>query len=114
MRVGIVGIQHESNTFLNTPTTWNDFERGALLTGEAIREEYGSAHHEVGGFFDGLEQEGIAAVPIFFAWTMPGGPIAARAVEKLLAALSDELKKAGDLDGVLVAPHGAAVADGCP
>jgi len=39
MRVGIVALQHESNTFLATPTTWEQFEQGALLTGAAIRAE---------------------------------------------------------------------------
>ena len=29
MRVGIIGLQHESNTFLRTPTTLADFEQGA-------------------------------------------------------------------------------------
>lgn len=114
MRVGIVALQHESNTFLKTPTTWQDFERGALLRGEAIRAEYGEAHHEVGGFFQGLEQEGITAVPILVAWALPGGVVAARTLEKLLAAMLDGLKAAGQLDGVLVAPHGAAVAEGAP
>ena len=36
MRVGIIGLQHESNTFQSAPTTWEHFEQGALLTGQAI------------------------------------------------------------------------------
>jgi len=114
MRVGIVALQHESNTFINTPTTWEDFERGALLTGEAIRQAYGGAHHEVGGFFQGLDEEGITAVPILLAWALPGGVVTARTLEKLLALMLDGLKQAGELDGVLVAPHGAAVAERAP
>jgi microcystin degradation protein MlrC len=114
MRVGIVAVQHESNTFLETPTTWKDFERGALLRGEAIRAEYGAAHHEVGGFLQGLDEEGIVAVPILVAWALPGGVVAARTLEKLLAAMLEGLKEAGPLDGVLVAPHGAAVAESAP
>jgi microcystin degradation protein MlrC len=113
MRVGIIGLQHESNTFLGTPTTWEDFEQGALLTGQAIRREYGAAYHELGGFFQGLEADGIDAVPIFFAWALPGGIVTAQALNKLLSAILSELKGAGSLDGVLVAPHGAAVAEHC-
>lgn len=114
MRVGIIALQHESNTFCPGPTTFRDFEKGALLTGEDIRREYGSAHHEVGGFFQGLEEAGIEAVPIFLAWTMPGGVVDSRTLEKLLAKMLDALKAAGDLDGILVAPHGAAVAANAP
>jgi microcystin degradation protein MlrC len=112
MRVGIVGLQHESNTFLSTPTTWEDFQQGAVLAGRALRTEYESSHHEVGGFFECLDDEGIEAVPIFFAWAMPSGTIAAPAVDKLLASMTHELAKVSALDGLLVAPHGAAVSTG--
>jgi microcystin degradation protein MlrC len=114
MRVGIIALQHESNTFLAQPTSFEDFEQGALLAGAAIRREYGAAHHEVGGFFQGLEEENLEAVPILLAWAMPGGIVAARALDQLLQAVLVELKAAGDLDGVLVAPHGAAVAENAP
>jgi microcystin degradation protein MlrC len=113
MRVGILGLQHESNTFLDQPTTWEHFEQGALLKGQAIRAEYGDAHHEIGGFFEGLDEEDIEAVGVFFAWALPSGMITAQARDKLLATLIAELSKAGELDGLLVAPHGAAVAVDC-
>lgn len=114
MRVGIIALQHESNTFLGTPTTWEHFEQGALLSGKTIRAQYGEAHHEVGGFFQGLEEESLEAVPIFLAWAPPSGTVTAPALNKLLGAMLDELKQAGQLDGLLVAPHGAAVAENCP
>ena len=110
MHVGIIGLQHESNTFLGTPTTWEHFEQGALLSGAAIAREYREAHHEVGGFFEGLEEAGLEAVPIFMAWALPGGTVDGPTLEKLLAAMLGELKRAEALDGILVAPHGAAVA----
>ncbi len=114
MRVGIIALQHESNTFLGTPTTWEHFEQGAVLSGKAIRAEYAASHHEVGGFFQGLEEESIEAVPIFLAWALPGGTVTASTLNKLLGAMLDELKQAGAVDGLLVAPHGAAVAENCP
>ncbi len=114
MRVGIIGLQHESNTFLESRTTWQDFERGSLLRGAAIRDEFTRAHHEVGGFFQGLDEEGLEAVPVFFAWALPSGPITARALDQLLAAMVEGLKQAGHLDGILVAAHGAAVAENRP
>jgi microcystin degradation protein MlrC len=111
MRVGIVALQHESNTFFGTPTTMADFEKGALLTGKDIRAHYGESHHEVGGFFAGLEAQDIEPVGVFLAWATPGGIVAARTLEDLLAAMLGALKAAGQLDGVLVAPHGAGVAE---
>ncbi len=114
MRVGIIALQHESNTFCERATTRNDFEQGALLTGRAIRDAYADSHHEVGGFFAGLAEAEVEAVPIFLAWAMPGGVVTARTLETLLAQMLDELKNAGQLDGLLVAPHGAGVAENAP
>lgn len=109
MRVGIIALQHESNTFLPTPTTIESFAQGAILTGTAIRKEFGKAFHEVGGFFEGLAAEKITAVPIFLAWAMPGGKITGPTVKELIGRMTAELDLAGRLDGLLVAPHGAAV-----
>ncbi len=113
-RVGVVAIQHESNTFSARRTALADFEGHLLLTGEAVRGRLAQSHHEVGGFFAGLDRAGIEAVPIFAARAMPFGTIEAEAAEALVQRLWDALDRAGPLDGWLVAPHGAAVAEGEP
>jgi microcystin degradation protein MlrC len=109
LRVGIIGIAHESNTFLKKPTTLEDFQRGVFLRGEEIRAEYGAAHHEIAGFLETLQAAGIEAVPLFYAHATPGGAIAPGVADTLWNAAKEELEKAGELDGFLVAPHGAAV-----
>jgi microcystin degradation protein MlrC len=114
MRVGIIALQHESNTFCATRTSIGDFEQGALLRGAEIRRHYGESHHEVGGFLAGLEEQDIEPVPVFLAWATPGGIVTARTLETLLSAMLDDLKTAGELDGLLVAPHGAGVAENAP
>ena len=76
MRVGIIALAHESNTFLPQPTTLADFQRDTLLSdAAAIRAAFGSSHHEIGGFFAGLAQERFDAVPIFAARAVPSGVI---------------------------------------
>ena len=111
MRVGILAIQHESNTFLPSKTTLADFRRDSLLTGEAIHAAYAPAHHEVGGFFAGLAEEKIEAVPLLLALAMPSGVITAETVDELVRMMFDGLRAAGPLDGLLVAPHGAGVSE---
>lgn len=111
MRIGIISIQHESNTFVSRPTTLDDFRADALLVGDHIRDAYGNARHEVGGFFEGLARSNLCAVPILLALATPGGVIQAETFEQLIKMLRDGLNKAGPLDGVLVAPHGAAVSE---
>ncbi len=114
MRIGILGIQHESNTFLPDPTTLAHFQSGAFLHGEEIRKCYRTAHHELGGFFEGLEIAGLEAVPLFFTFAMPAGAVTAETLEALWEIAREELRKAGPLDGILAAPHGSAVAESWP
>jgi microcystin degradation protein MlrC len=111
MRVGIVSLMHESNTFAPGPTPLAAFERDQLLVGPAIRERLAGTHHEVGGFFEQLDEDGIEAVPVFAAWTLPSGVIAGTAGDELVRRLMLALQSAGPLDGLLLAPHGAAVSE---
>src|SRR5262249_31912304 len=73
-----------------------------------------SSHHEVGGFFAGLAAEGIEAVPMFAARAIPSGTITGEAFRQLQEMLHGQLELAGPLDGLLVAPHGAAVCQDHP
>ena len=55
MRIGIIALLHESNTFSAQPTTLESFRQDLLLTGDPIRDALAHADHEVGGFFAGLD-----------------------------------------------------------
>jgi microcystin degradation protein MlrC len=110
-RVGIIALLQESNTFLAEHTTLDHFRRDLLATGEAVPAAMADAHHEVGGFFAGLDQAGTEAVPILAARALPCGTMAAASFVELMTLLERELVAAGPLDGVLVAPHGATVSE---
>lgn len=110
-RVGIVALLQESNSFIARQTTLEHFEQDMLLTGPILRERLLQAHHEIGGFFAGLEQAGIEPVPIFAARAVPYGVMTNETFESLMAMLEAEVRKALPLDGVLVAPHGATVSE---
>ena len=83
MRVGIVALLQESNTFLREPTTLDRFREDLLVTGESVRVALATAHHEVGGFFAGLAAAGIEAAPIFAARALPYGVITAETLDSL-------------------------------
>lgn len=110
-RVSIIGIYHESNTFLKKKTSLEDFRKGHLLYGEAIRQEYARAFHEIGGMLEVLDNSAIEAVPLLFAEATPGGIITADTLQYLYDQMSAELHNKGPFDGILVAPHGAAVSE---
>lgn len=107
MKVGIIALLQETNTFVPGLTTIADFAGDILLHGEAVREQFAAAHHEIGGFFAGLADAGIEAVPLFAARAVPAGPIDAQTLELLIKGLLESLSSAGPLHGVLVAVHGA-------
>lgn len=111
-RIGIIALLHESNTFLERPTTLQDFEGNLLVTGERVLEACRGTQHEVGGFIEAVENSPDAeAVGIFAARAMPYGPITSEAWDTLTSQLVNQVRQAGALDGLLVAPHGATVAE---
>ncbi len=114
MRVGIVGLIHESNTFCNEATDLSAFQRDGLLFGEEVRERFSGSNHEIAGFFQQLTEDRIDAFPIMSAWTLPSGTISRAAGSELVSRAMAAIRAAGHLDGILVAPHGAAVSDGEP
>ena len=111
MRVGIIAVHHESNTVLPSPTTIDHFRADTLLTGEPIRQQFAAAHHEIGGFFAGLAEEKLDAVPIFAARAIPSGVITAETASALVDRLLDELDRHLPFDGLLIAAPGAAVSE---
>lgn len=113
-RVGIVNLNHESNTFIPEATTLGHFQQSCLLQGEEILEKYSDAHHEVSGFIQTLREEGVEPVPILFAHAMPWGVVEDAAIETLWEMTRNGLEAAGPLDGLLVANHGAGVGQSYP
>jgi microcystin degradation protein MlrC len=114
LRVGIIGIYHESNTFIPEPTTLEQYQNQVFLIGEEVREQYSNAHHEISGFFQTLAAANIEAVPIIFAHASPWGKVTDEALDAIWKIVEDGLEAAGPLDGILAAPHGAGVNESRP
>jgi microcystin degradation protein MlrC len=108
VRIAIGGIMHESNSFNSILTGLDAFE---VQRGSDIIATWQHAHHEVGGFIEGAAAHGYELVPLLMAGATPAGPVAAGAYETLVAELLTRLQSAGPLDGLLLALHGALVAE---
>lgn len=114
MRIGVVCLMHESNTFASGGTGLDRFQADTLSEGEAARERFAGTHHEVGGFLEQAGADGHETVMLFAGWTLPGGTITRAAAWELTRRVVAALGRAGHLDGVYLAAHGAAVAEGFP
>jgi microcystin degradation protein MlrC len=113
MRIAVAGFVHESNTFNPLRTDRAAFAAQGFATGPALCEEWRDAHHEVGGFLEAAAAEGFEAVPLLMAWATPAGPVTDAAFKEITAALQGALQKARP-DGLLLALHGAMVAESYP
>jgi len=114
MRIGIIALLQESNTFIAQPTTLKHFEQDLLVTGEEVRTRLAGTQHEVGGMFHVLDDARVEVVPIFAARALPFACIERPAAEELLNRMFAAYEAAGPLDGLLVAPHGATVSEPWP
>ena len=111
-RVGLLGFLHESNTFLPVETTYSHFASTSLTRGNAVRERWQGAHHELGGLLAGCDEAGLTVVPGMATFAVPSGTITAEAFEQLASELLNSIEL--PLDGLLVALHGATASAGYP
>ena len=111
MRIAIAGFSHESNSFYSQPTQLEDFGgcEGADLIGQ-----YEGTFHEIAGYIAGAEQFGYELYPLLATSATPGGPVTADTYEHFVGRILSGLEAAPKLDGVLLALHGAMVAEGFP
>ena len=108
-RVGIASLMHESNTFYPVPTTREMFQDTCLVSGPDVISHWGEAHHEIGGMLEVLPALGLDTVPLVTGTAMPAGPVEEEAYEGILEEILDRIS-GESLDGLLLALHGAMVA----
>src|SRR5438270_2019132 len=108
-RVAVGGFLHESNTFLDVPTTVDMFRETSWTEGDALIRRWGGSHHELGGLLEGCDAEGLHAVPLLATYAVPSGALTSEAFEAIAGTLIGSLRQALPVDGVLLALHGATV-----
>jgi microcystin degradation protein MlrC len=114
MRVAVGLIYHESNTFFSQPMTMEKFREKDLHYGHEIFDHWTATCSEMGGFLEGAKRYAFEVIPTLAAWGMPSGALTAETFETLCSSLISRLQEAAPVDGVLLALHGAMVADFYP
>ncbi|MDP2873275.1 MAG: M81 family metallopeptidase, partial [Bacillota bacterium] len=115
-RVGIGGLATETHTFLNDPTTVEDFEdHGTLWGQEVIHNNRGIMREYVDGYVEVLRGAGAETVGTMVAFAGVHGWVTAEAFDKYADGMAERFRReAGKLDGVLLALHGAMAVTGHP
>lgn len=102
----------ETNTFVSVPTGRGSFEEYGIYHGDASTR----AARGYGVFplrlREMLAAEGHQMVESLLAFAQPLGRTVRSVYEELRDEILDDLRRAGKIDGVILALHGAMVADG--
>ena len=109
--IAIGGIMHESNTFSEAPT---DYGALSQTFAKYLIDAWGETHHEMAGFIQGASEYDYTAYPTLMASATPAGPVTDDAFDRLTNMLIQHLKSIPKYDGLLLALHGALVAESYP
>lgn len=109
-RVGVGEVMQESNSFCPSPTTADCFV-GTTAADEVLAREALGENSEMAGFLDVLgTTSAVELVPLLRLGALAGGPLTSSAHRWLRDDLHGALARAGRLDAVLLALHGALIA----
>lgn len=114
MKIAVVGILHETNTFAPGLTQYEDFniDVETVSGNEIFMERYHKTRTSMGGVIDAVKERGSELAAGSYFSTTPSGMVSADAAERLISEMVDSIDESAD--GVVAILHGAMVAEGIP
>ena len=112
MKVFIAGIDTETNTFAALPTGYLTFSDGFLAHGDATKREPNYCSSQLIVWRQLAEECGWQVTESICAVAEPGGLVVRAAYERLRDELLTDLERNLPFDIVILALHGAMVAEG--
>jgi microcystin degradation protein MlrC len=112
MRIAIGGFMHETNTFVATPTTWDDYVRAGpwptVTEGPAILTTFRGINLAIAHFIQAAEADGHTFAPLAWGNAQPGGRVEDATFERMASKLIEGLRREQP-DAVFLELHGAMV-----
>ncbi len=112
LRIAVGGFLHETNTFVDRPTGWDDFVTAGpwptATVGEGILTAFRGINLAIAQFMNAAERAGHRMVPLAWAGAMPGGKVTDDAFERMAGLMVDGLRRT-PVDAVFLELHGAMV-----
>lgn len=115
MKIAVGCFMQESHSFSPVAGSWEHFGPHEINRGEEMLETYQLTRTELGAALDEAQVCGIEIVPLLSAHaSASSGPQLQEVFETVCAELIDRLEKAGAIDGLFLALHGAMIAENYP
>jgi microcystin degradation protein MlrC len=113
VRIALIHVMQETDTFTSVATTLADFEKVALVEGDAMLGRVDPSG-PIAGFFEAVRASGevVHTIPILRADAQSGGRLSRETLDELCRRISRRLQESLPVDGLVVFLHGAASADG--
>jgi len=111
-RVLVGGIWHETNSFSPVTTDLDAFRRYLFLEGETVITGSQGTNTEIGGMIAAAPAADLELIPSLYIGAAPSGMVSRAALDYVTDRLLADLAASGPVDGVLLALHGAMVAEG--
>jgi len=117
IRIAVASFIHETCTFAPEQTTIEDFEKGGVYYGDKVLEENRGKQTYINGYIQHAQlDENVELIGILDASHAWGGSskswLTRECFDKYSYGIAEGLKKAGHLDGVLIALHGGMAVEG--
>ncbi len=113
LRMALIHVMQETDTFNPVPTTLADFQRVALLEGDDVLKRI-DPHGPIAGYLAAVDQSGlpVETLPVLRADAQSGGRLTRPTLEEISNRICARLGRLLPVDGLVVLLHGAAAADG--
>lgn len=110
-----VHFKHETNVFCPAPADLEAFRVSSFAVGEEVFAKHRGVGTEMGGFLDALEgHPDFCLIPSVAMTANPSGPVTAEAYAFVEDRVKQTVAAHSPLDAVIIAFHGAMVAEGHP
>jgi microcystin degradation protein MlrC len=112
MKLFIAGLDTETNTFAPIPTGRRAFDEGFIANGDATRQPVNYCSAQLNVWRRRAEERGWSVAESLCAFAEPGGITVRSVYESFREQILADLRRALPVDMVILALHGAMVADG--
>lgn len=111
-RVLVGNFAQESCSFVSSRHSLDDFRRYYLYRGQEMFDGLRDGGMEVAGIIRGAAEHGVELIPTLATYGGTGGPVETAVYEQLRDELLGEAKRhVGEVDGALLALHGAMLTE---